>query len=342
MTRRLPPLNALRAFEAAARHLSFTKAAKELNVTQAAISHQVKLLEETLGLSLFRRLNRRLLLTDAGQAYLPPLRDAFDAMAAATERLQTADDSGPLKISTLNSFAVKWLLPRLPRFQARHPEVDVTVSSSGSLVDFARDDVDLGIRYGQGRYPGLRVDRLMEDLIIPVCCPSLLEGEPPLRSPEDLRHHTLLHDDVHNTPDDPAWAIWLEMNRIDGVDPKRGLRFSEANMVIQAAIAGQGVALSRRVIAMDDIEAGLLVIPFGPAQPTRWVYSLVGLPDEAERPKVRLFRDWLLEEAAKTRAAIDADRKSGLTLGGSAAAAGQRPGSGASGAALPSSSSCDA
>ena len=315
VARRLPPLNALRAFEAAARNLSFTKAAQELNVTQAAISHQVKLLEETLGLALFRRLNRRLLLTDAGQHYLPPLRNAFDLMADATERLHQRDESGPLKITTLNSIAVKWLLPRLPRFQQRHPEIDVMVSSTGALVDFRTDDIDLGVRYGRGVYPGLRADRMMEDIIIPVCCPQLLEGDKPLRRPEDLRHHTLLHDDVHNTPDDPAWEIWLEMNGIEGVDPSRGLRFSEANMVIQAAIAGQGVALSRRVIAMDDIEAGLLVIPFGPAQPTRWVYSLVGLPDEAERPKVRMFREWLLEEAARTQDAIEADRQSGLMIG---------------------------
>ena len=303
MSRRLPPLNALRAFEAAARHLSFTRAAQELNVTQAAISHQVKLLEETLGLPLFRRLNRRLLLTDAGQAYLPPLRDAFDGIATATERLCSSEESGPLKISTLHSFAVKWLLPRLSRFQERHPEIDVMVSSSRTLVDLARDGFDLGVRYGPGRYPGLRVDFMMGDTIIPVCSPALLEKPQPLHRAEDLRHHTLLHDDVRSTPDDPDWGIWLALNGIEGVDVSRGLRFSDANMAIQAAIAGQGVALSRRVIALDDIRAGLLVIPFGPFQPTNFVYSLVGLPDQAERPKVRLFREWLLEEAAATRSA---------------------------------------
>ena len=327
MSRRLPPLNALRAFEAAARHLSFTKAAGELNVTQAAISHQVKLLEETLGLALFRRLNRRLLLTDAGQAYLPPLRDAFDGMAAATERLAGGEGSGPLRITTLHSFAVKWLLPRLPRFQERHPEIDVMVSSSRTLVDLRRDGFDLGIRYGPGRYPGLRVDFMMEDTIIPVCSPALLDGRRPLRRAEDLRHHTLLHDDVRSTPDDPDWGIWLALNGIEGVDVSRGLRFSDANMAIQAAVAGQGVALSRKVIALDDIEAGLLVIPFGPFQPTSFVYALIGLPDEAERPKVRLFRDWLMEEVAATRAAPILSAPDPSIRGGS----------GASGAALPSS-----
>ena len=301
MARHLPPLNALRAFEAAGRHLSFTKAAEELSVTQAAISHQVKLLEETLGLPLFRRLNRRLQLTDVGSAYLPPLLEAFDSIATATDRLHASEQSGPLKVSTLHSFAVKWLLPRLPRFLEGHPEIDVLVSSSVALVDFVRDDFDIALRYGSGVYPGLQVDVLMGDEIIPVCSPALLERDPPLREPEDLRHTTLLHDVVRSTPDDPDWRIWLEHAGITGVNVERGPRFTEANMVIQAAIAGQGVALTRRVIAKDDLDAGMLVAPFGPALPTRFVYCLVYPPASAERPKIRLFRDWLLDEAAQAR-----------------------------------------
>ena len=302
MSRRLPPLNAARAFEAAARHLSFTKAAGELNVTQAAISHQVKLLEETLGVALFRRLNRRLLLTDAGQAYLPPLRDALDAIAAATERLRSGGETGPLKVTTLHSFAVKWLLPRLPSFQQRHPEIDVMVSSGHDLVDLARDDFDLALRYGKGDYPTLHVDFLMDEVIIPVCSPSLVEGDPPLREPADLRHHTLLHDLVRGTPEDSDWVYWLEYAGVTDVDAARGLRFSDANMAIQAAIAGQGVALTRRAIAQDDLEAGLLVQPFGPTLATPWQYRALTLPENADRPKVRKFREWLLEEAAKVRA----------------------------------------
>ncbi len=301
MARHLPPLNALRAFEAAGRHLSFTKAAEELNVTQAAISHQVKLLEETLGLSLFRRLNRRLQLTDAGAAYLPPLLDAFDGIAEATNRLHAGERSGPLKVSTLHSFAVKWLLPRLPRFLESHPEIDVLVSSGSYLVDFLRDDFDVALRYGGGDYPGLQADILMGDEIVPVCSPVLLEREPPLRAPEDLRRVTLLHDVVRSTPDDPDWRIWLAHAGVTGVDPDRGPRFSEANMVLQAAIAGQGVALTRRVIAKDDLDAGMLVVPFGPALPTRFVYCLVYPPSSAERPKIKLFREWLLDEAARAR-----------------------------------------
>ncbi len=297
MARRLPPLNGLRAFEAAARHLSFTKAAEELNVTQAAISHQVKGLEEILGVQLFRRLNRRLILTDPGQAYLPPLRDALDMIAAATQRLHEEEDSGSLKVTTMQSIAVKWLLPRLPRFQAEHPEIDVMVSASAQLVDFNRDDVDVGIRSGRGRYPGLRIDPLMGDEILPVCSPALPEGDPPLRRPEDLKRHVLLHDTVFVSPDDPDWAHWLAQAGVDGVDGRRGPKFSDANMVIQAAVAGQGVALSRRSLVQDDIEAGLLIQPFGPILQTNLFYTVVCLPSVAENQKIRVFREWLFEEA---------------------------------------------
>jgi LysR family glycine cleavage system transcriptional activator len=299
MARRLPPLNALRAFEAAARHLSFTRAAEELFVTQAAVSHQIKALEAALDVQLFRRFNRRLMLTDAGQAYLPPLREALDGIAAATERLRAAEHTGPLKISVLSSFGAKWLLPRLFGFRERHPEIDVLVSASDKLVDFAHDDVDIGIRYGQGRYPGLRVDLLMRDEIFPVCSPRLLEGAHPLRRPADLEHHTLLHDQVAGTQEDPDWRIWLETAGVEGVDAGRGPGFSHASWVIEAAITGQGVALGRRSLAGDDIAAGHLVQPFGPSIPSTFVYTVVSLSQAADQPKVRLFREWLLEEGSK-------------------------------------------
>ena len=196
MSRRLPPLNALRAFEAAARNLSFTRAADELFVTQAAISHQVKALEEYLGITLFRRYNRRLELTEAGRAYLPGLRDAFDQIDLATKRLTPRSENRSLKISVLPSFAAKWLMPRLAGFQIRHPDIDVLVSASDGLIDFVHDDFDLALRYGPGIYPGLQTDFLMGDQVFPVCSPRLLEGERPLRRPEDLSHHTLLHDNM--------------------------------------------------------------------------------------------------------------------------------------------------
>ena len=300
MSRRLPPLNGLRAFEAAARHLSFTKAAEELSVTQAAISHQVKGLEDQLGLKLFRRFNRRLMLTDAGQLYLPALTEAFDGIDAATRRLRAAEETGPLKVSVATSFAAKWLLPRLPDFHARHPDIDVQVSAHDRLVDFLREDFDMGVRFGRGRYPGLRVDLLFEDTISPVCSPRLREGAHPLRTPADLRHHTLLHDEV---PQDefPSWRKWLAAAGVTGVDPERGQRYSHSSLVIQAAVDGQGVALTRDSLVGLDVEAGRLVRPFGPDLPTNFACYVVAPEATAGRPKVAAFRDWLFDRVAAER-----------------------------------------
>ena len=299
MARRLPPLNALRAFEAAARYLSFTKAAEELFVTQAAISHQVKALEAALDLQLFRRLNRRLMLTDAGQLYLPALTEAFDAIDTATARLRADENAGRLVVSVANSLAAKWLLPRLPRFRDRHPEFDVEISALDRLVDFGRDNVDMAIRYGLGRYPGLRVDPLMKDTNFPVCSPGLLAGPVPLREPGDLRRHSLLHDDV-STFDAPDWSKWLAAVGVTGVRADRGQRYSHSSLVIQAAIDGQGVALGRSTLVALDLEAGRLVQPFGPALPSVYACYVVSPPATAERPKIKAFRDWLLDEAGAT------------------------------------------
>ncbi len=299
MRRRLPPLNALRAFEAAARHLSFTQAAEELAVTQAAVSHQVKALEAHLGVPLFRRLNRALALTEAGRSLLPPAREAFDLLDAAARRLRQAEAGGPLRVSVLTSFASKWLLPRLARFRAQHPDIDVLVSADDRLADLERDEIDVGIRYGAGGYPGLRVDWLMGDEILPVCAPGLCEGPRPLRAPEDLRHHTLLHDEVSGTADSPDWRVWFEAAGLadSGIDPERGPGYSHMAMVLEAAVAGEGVALGRLSLAGDDLEAGRLVCPFGPRLRTRFAYWVVSSPALAERPKVRAFRRWVIAEA---------------------------------------------
>jgi len=296
MPRRLPPLNALRAFEAAGRHLSFTKAADELAVTQAAISHQVKALEETLGIQLFRRFNRRLMLTDAGQRYLPALSEAFERIDGATQRLHADEAGGALKISVANSFAAKWLLPRLPTFLARHPDIDVQVSASDRLTDFNRDDIDMGIRYGRGAYPGLRVDLLMDDTVFPICSPALVKGSRPLNAPADLRHHTLLHDDVRGS-EFPDWRVWLKAAGIDDVNPDRGPVYSHSSLVIQAAIEGQGVALARGSLVTLDLEAGRLVRPFGPVLPSNFACYVVAPEATADRPKIKAFRDWLFEQA---------------------------------------------
>ena len=302
MSRQLPPLNALRAFEAAARHLSFTKAADELHVTQAAISHQVKALEHSLGLPLFRRFNRRLVLTEAGQTYHPVLRDAFDQMAAATHRLQTDDESGQLKVSTLQSFGAKWLLPRLPRFRERYPNIDVMVSTSNHQVDFAREGFDLAIRFGLGVYPDLHCVFLTDDEAFPVCSPGLLTGSNPLGRAEDLESHTLLHDSVSHDEEAPHWVVWLRAAGLEGIDARRGPGYSDSAMVLQAAVAGQGVAIGRRVLAIDDLLAGHLVQPFGPVIPTRFSYYVVSPKAIADRFKVRVFRAWLQEEIERDRA----------------------------------------
>jgi LysR family transcriptional regulator, glycine cleavage system transcriptional activator len=294
MGRRLPPLNAVRAFEAAARHLSFTKAADELNVTQAAVSHQVKALEERLGVVLFRRLNRGLILTEAGASYLRELEDILDRLEQATERLRASEATGILTVSTGTSFASKWLVPRLQRFRDRRPDIDVRIDADDSLTDFRRDNVDLAIRYGRGVYPGLSSTKLLQDIVFPVCSPQLLEGPHPLREPSDLKHHTLLHD--KDVVED--WLTWLRTAGVTDVDPSRGPTFSHSAMLIEAAIAGQGVALGRRSMVARDLREGRLVQPFPLSLEAQFCYWIVCPESSAEKPKIAEFRAWLLDEAA--------------------------------------------
>lgn len=298
MVRKLPPLNALRAFEAAARHLSFTKAAEELGVTPAAISHQVRHLEDQLGIPLFQRLTRAVRLTAAGQAFQPLLSDGFDRLAEAVSVLKAMERAGVLTVSVAPSFASKWLLPRIERFAARHPEIDVRISASMALVDFRSDQVDIAIRFGQGRYPHLKVDKLFSESVTPMCSPALLQGDHPLRTPDNLRHHALLHDDsayaVGPTPD---WRMWLKLAGHEDVDATRGLRFSHAEHALQAACDGLGVVLGRQSLAAGDIAAGRLVRPFHLVLPIDFGYFLVRPETGEERPKVAAFREWILSEA---------------------------------------------
>lgn len=294
MVRRLPPLNALKAFEAAARHLSFTRAAEELSVTQAAVSHQVKALEDRLGIPLFRRLNRALLLTDEGQAYLPAVRAAFDRIAEATERLASAESRGTLTVSTVPSFAAKWLVPRLGRFRSIEPEIDLRIAPSMHLVDFAREDVDVAIRYGRGNWPGLRTERLMGEDIFPVCSPALLLGPPALAAPADLAEHVLLHDDDHE-----GWRMWLMAAGVAGVDATRGPVFTDSAMTLDAAADGQGVALARSALVAADLASGRLVRPFGISLPAQFAYYVVAPEATAERPKVAAFRTWMVDEVRR-------------------------------------------
>jgi LysR family transcriptional regulator, glycine cleavage system transcriptional activator len=296
--RRLPPLNALRAFEAAARHLSFSAAASELHVTPAAVSHQIKALEADLGLKLFRRLNREVQLTDAGHACLPGLRDAFDRIAEAIGRAQRQDASGLLTVSSSPAFAAKWLVPRLEKFRARHPEIDLRVDASMHLVDFAREGVHVGLRYGRGNYPGLHTELLLRTEVFPVCSPALLRGDRPLRKPDDLRHHTLIHDETQTAdPSCPDWAMWLRATGINGIDPSRGVRLNQAALAIDAAIGGRGVLLTRNIFAAQDLASGRLVRPFGDGQPVDFAMYVAIPPQLMTMAKVKAFRDWLFEEA---------------------------------------------
>ncbi len=300
MSRRLPSLNALKAFEAAARHLSFTKAAEELNVTQGAISHQVQGLEESLGLQLFRRMNRSMALTDAGRAYLPALSEAFDRIAGATEQLKAQEETGQLTVTVLPSFAARWLLPRLGRFRQIAPDIDVMVSSRQQLVDLTREPVDAAIRFGmgQGRYPALEETLLLGDEILPVMAPSLRDGRPPPRRPEDLKDYPLLHDEVGDMEPAVDWRRWLLLAGVDCVDWRRGSAFTDSAFGVMAAIAGEGVALARRTLCLEDLVAGRLVQPFGPSVPLKQTYRLLVTREKAQWPKIRRFRQWLLDEVA--------------------------------------------
>ncbi len=289
---RLPTLNALRAFEAAGRHLSFTRAAEELHVTQAAISHQIKSLEEQLGIRMFRRGPRGLLLTDAGQSYLPEVREAFQQLTSATERLLEDDARGTITVSVLPSFAARWLVPRLTRFREDHPDIEVRVSADDRLADFDRDDVDVAIRYGRGDYPGLHADRFLTEELFPVCSPELLKRVP-LERPEQLCDHTLLHDDMRMD-----WSMWLLAAGVEGVDPRRGPSFNDSSMVLQAAVDGQGVALGRSALALDDLAAGRLVRPFDFSLPAEYAYYILCPERIANRPNIKTFREWLLAQSA--------------------------------------------
>jgi LysR family transcriptional regulator, glycine cleavage system transcriptional activator len=311
---RLPPLNALRAFEAAARHLSFKNAAKELHVTAGAVSHQVKLLEEHLGTPLFRRLTRALELTSEAHAMLPMVREGLDSLSAAVEKVRARDDACTLTVMAPPNFAARWLVPRLARFTTAHPKMELHVASRPSMIDGrddgppplpadAREDSPLAmIRFGDGRYPGAHVDELFSAVYVPVCSPKLLDGEHPLRKPEDLRYHTLLHDDtVVEEGARPAWADWLEEVGVKDIDATRGPHFSDASLAFEAAIEGMGVALAMRPLVGAEVEAKRLVVPFDISARASYSYYLVTPEAAASHRSVSAFRDWLLEESAEER-----------------------------------------
>ena len=302
--RRLPPLNALRAFEAAARHLNFSRAADELSVTPGAVSQQIQNLEDYIGVALFKRTPKGLLLTDPAQIALPALREAFDRLVEAASMLTAAVDGRRLTVTVAPSFAAKWLVPRLGRFEALHPQIDVWISAGMELTDFNSGEVDLAIRYGTGRYPGLEVTRLMQETVIAVTSSDLLERQP-LNELSDLSDHVLLHDGSPDADEScPDWTMWLAARGVKGVDGSRGPRFNQSSLVIEAAIGGRGVALAKRALAQADLDAGRLVAPFQIATAVDFAYYLVHPKAKGRLPQVKAFTAWLNAEAQAHEAAL--------------------------------------
>ncbi|MBT0722544.1 transcriptional regulator GcvA [Tatumella sp. TA1] len=301
MSKRLPPLNALKVFDAAARHLSFTRAAEELFVTQAAVSHQIKGLEDFLGLKLFRRRNRSLLLTEEGQSYYLDIKEIFSALNDATRKLQARSAKGALTVSLLPSFAIQWLVPRLTSFNQQHPGIDVRIQAVDREEDKLADDVDIAIFYGRGNWPGLRVEKLYAEYLLPVCSPVLLTGERPLQSPADLHHVTLLHDASRRD-----WQSWVRQVGLAHVNVQQGPIFSHSAMVLQAAIHGQGIALANNVMVQSELSSGRLVCPFNEVLSTKNAFYLVYHDSQAELGKIAAFRQWIIDTAAREQDSLRA------------------------------------
>ncbi|EEQ07431.1 Glycine cleavage system transcriptional activator [Yersinia bercovieri ATCC 43970] len=286
-------MNALRVFDAAARHLSFTKAADELFVTQAAVSHQIKSLEDFLGLKLFRRRNRSLLLTEEGQSYYLDIKEIFTSINEATRKLQARSAKGALTVSLPPSFAIQWLVPRLSGFNAAYPGIDVRIQAVDREEDKLADDVDVAIFYGRGNWTGLRTERLYAEFLLPVCAPGLLMGEHGLKVPADLAYHTLLHDTSRRD-----WMAYTRQLGVPQINVQQGPIFSHSAMVVQAAVHGQGIALVNNVMAQSEIEAGRLVCPFNDVLVSKNAFYLVCHDSQAELGKIAAFRQWILARAA--------------------------------------------
>ena len=299
---RIPPLNALRAFEAAGRHLSFSQAAGELHVTPGAISQQIRALEDSLEVKLFKRMNRTIVLTDAGQLFLPLISSGFEQFHEAVTLVRGRRSEGPLTITSAPSFMGKWLIPRLARFKALHPQIDVRIDTSDRLVDFEHEDIDVGIRFGNGEYPELETEYLFSFDLIPVCSPDLLQRDGGLKTVADLKNHTLLHSNYFDIdPGWPDWSMWLKVVGADDVDAEHGIYFNQSDLLFQAALDGQGVALLANVMAEPEIAAGRLVQPFATRLPVKMNYHLVTSPQKAKIAKVAAFREWVLAESAYLR-----------------------------------------
>lgn len=296
---RLPPLNALRAFEAAARHLSITLAAEELHVTPGAVSRQIKLLEETLGLQLLHRGHRQITLTRPGAEYHRAVTKTIDALREATRRIKrrATAQRKQLRVRAYTTFAMRWLIPRLSAFHAAHPDVEVLLTASLEDVNFQREDLDAAIRLGAGRWPGVTAHRLVDNILSPVCTPALRNGPVKLRKPADLKHFTLLHSIAR--PDD--WAHWLEAAGVAGeVDAASGMTYQSSSMAYIAALENQGLVMAQMFLVQDDLKTGKLVLPFKKTVDMGdYTYYLIQPAGRAESAPMQQFRGWLLEEFAR-------------------------------------------
>jgi len=304
MLRHIPGLQSLKAFDASARLLSFTKAAQELNVTPAAISHQIKELEELTGVTLFHRTSRHMQLSRAGMILKPAIAEALEGLTDALQRIRQLENPMQVRVTASPSIAAKWLVPRLDRFLDAVPGADVRIDVSSSVLDLERDDVDVAIRFGDGVYPGLSVDKLFHDVLFPVCSPGLLQEGKPLREPRDLLQFTLIHLEYEAQGAVwPNWRMWMLAAGIKDFNDTRGLHFSQTSLAIQAAIDGHGVALGDSTLVGDDLAAGRLVKPFELAlkSPAQFAYHLITRRDTADRPMIKTFRNWILAEAAASQ-----------------------------------------
>ena len=293
MQRRLPPLNALKAFESAATHLNFTRAARDLSVTSTAISHQIRQLEQWFGINLFHRNGRNLSLTEAGAQLYPVLSRSLDDIDEACCRIRGATDREVLTVSVTPTFGTRWLAARLGRFFSTHPEIDLRIHHSIHLVDFQREDVDLAIRWGIGPWQNTISERLLDAVTVPMCSPALLQESRPLRQPEDLRHHVLLHD-----KDRQEWSEWLAAAGLSETDGARGPIIGDANSMVRAAVEGLGVFLGTHTMMARELATGELVQPFDFNNGRHPFYFLVYPPQAGKSSKVQAFRQFLLQEAS--------------------------------------------
>lgn len=307
MSRTLLPLNALRVFESSARHLSFSRAAEELAVTPGAVSQQIRQLEDILRAPLFKREAKGLQLTDLGRSAIPLVAEGLDRLRDASALMREPPRRRQVSISVAPSFASKWLMPRMDDFHQHHPDIEVWVSADMAPVAFDQGQIDLAIRYGPGHYPGHVSERLLIESVLPVCAPALMQGADPIVTPADLARHVLLHDmSGDGDPGRPDWPMWLMARGVRHADARRGSRFNQSALLIEAAVAGRGVALAKRTLAQADLAAGRLVAPFHDGGAVvAFAYHVVHPKDRPLSPSARAFTDWLRKQAAFHDSALD-------------------------------------